>query len=59
MKKEKIGRILLKIVVLVLVFAGAFVVSTRILNQENGTTSEAMENATLPLVYIRMRRASM
>lgn len=52
MKKEKIGRVLLKIVVLVLVFAGAFVVSTRILNQENGTTSEAMENATLPLVYM-------
>lgn len=29
MKKGKIGRVLLKIVVLVLVFAGAFVVSTR------------------------------
>ena len=42
MKKGKIGRVLLKIVVLVLVFAGAFVVSTRILNQENGTTSEEM-----------------
>ena len=42
MKKGKIGRILLKIVVLVLVFAGAFVVSTRILNQENGNTAEAM-----------------
>lgn len=45
-------RAVIKILVLVLVFAGAVLAASRILNQENGSTMEAMESATLPLVYM-------
>ncbi|MDO5423496.1 MAG: hypothetical protein Q4F41_07200 [Eubacteriales bacterium] len=43
---------IIKIITLVAVFIAAFLTSVHFLNQETGSTSETMELASLPLVYM-------